>query len=240
MAFTEITFRKKEEVAENTFLYTFSRPEGYAFQAGQYATMRFGEGARYPDDRANTRCFSIASAPYEDELAFLMRHSESGFKKNIHALEEGETAMLSGPVGKGTLETLAEGGAIVLLSAGVGYAPMRSLLREMIHREMSVPVTLLNSNCTPRSTPEFDWIEGIHEKYPNITVINTMTNMEQAVCPWAGEARMIDADFLKAHLSDTYETRYFIAAGSGFVRAMKEHLNAMGVPDERIFFDNFG
>jgi ferredoxin-NADP reductase len=240
MAFTEILFKSKQEVAESTFLYTFSRPDGYAFSAGQYATMRFGEGARFADDRGNTRCFSLASAPYEDELSFLMRRSESGFKRNIHALEVGERAMLTGPVGKGTLEALLLGEQMVLIAAGVGYAPMRSLLREMIHRNSNKPCLLINSNRTPESTPEFHWMESLSSKYPHITIINTMTNPEQSSHSWRGETRRVDEVFLREYLSDTPETRYFIAAGSEFVRAIKKHLNTRDVPDSRIFFDNFG
>ncbi|QQS61700.1 MAG: FAD-dependent oxidoreductase [Candidatus Moraniibacteriota bacterium] len=237
-----INFQKKEEIAENTFIYTFSRPEKYSFEAGQYAVLRFNKELDiYPDARGNVRTFSFASAPYEEELSFLMRQSESGFKKNIHKMSLGDSLEISDPMGNCSLSNMGENVQnLVFICAGVGYSPMRSILRHIIKKEEIIPCLLINSNRTPEATPEFQWIESLSQQYSHIKVINTMTDMEHSTSLWNGRREYIDENFLRGFIEDTPETQYFIAAGANFIQVMKNNLENMGISKDRMFFDNFG
>ena len=235
-----IEFIKKQEVAENTFLYTFTRPEEYVFEAGQYATMRLPESMPYEDDRGNARAFSFASAPYEEHLGFMMRQSESGFKKNIHTLESGDEALLTNPLGKCCYGTMEGFSTLVMISAGVGITPMRSILRQAIHDKVYKKIILINSNRMPESTPELDWFERVGEQYENISIINTMTDRKKSKEVWQGYTRYIDQEMIREFAPDTHNTRYFIAGGAGFIKAMEIHLQALAIPMERVCFDNFG
>lgn len=235
-----IAFKNKQEVAENTFLYTFSRPEGYVFDAGQYATVLFGKDALYQDARGNARAFSFASAPYEEDLGFMMRQSQTGFKKNIHTLEEGETVNLSPAVGRCTLSYFKQQKKLIILTAGVGITPIRSILRQIIHTKAPLECLLFNSNRTPESTPELDWLERMNKEHDHITVVNMMTDMERAKLPWNGYVGYIDQTFLEERIRDEAETNYFVVGASGFIESMRKNLLNMAISEEKIFFDNFG
>jgi ferredoxin-NADP reductase len=236
-----ITFIKKQEVAENTFLYTFTRPEGYTFQAGQYIALRFNdEEVLYEDEKANTRSFSFASAPYEEDLGFMMRQSESGFKKNIHSLKEGDEAMITDPLGKCFYGGMEGFSTLVMISAGVGITPMRSILRQAVYDEIYKRIILINSNRMPESTPELDWFERIGEEKENISIVNTMTDIKRSKKSWQGYTRYIDAEMIREQVTDTNNTRYFIAGGAGFIKAMGVHLKTLSIPEDRVCFDNFG
>lgn len=170
-----------------------------------------------------------------------MRKSESGFKKNIHALKSGDEVLLSDPLGHcrlSNIEPIAK--KLVLICAGVGYSPMRSILRQIIHDKRNISCILIDSNRIPESTPELSWTESLPLKYSHIKVIHTMTDMEHVDSVWGGRRGYIDKEFLRDCIKDTSETHYCIAAGSGFIHAMKNHLLALGISDDRMCFDNFG
>ncbi len=234
----EITFQNKEEVAENTFLYTFSKPKGYTFQAGQYATLRFHKKALHQDDRGNARCFSFANAPYEKTLSFMMRQSESGFKKNMFDAKEGDTMQITGAQGRGTFEVFREGDQLVMICAGVGVTPMRSILRQSIYENNTLSLILINSNRNRRSTPELEWLEALPQSYSYIKVLNTLTDNDDS--KWQGSTQRIDEAMIGSIVSDTPQTLYFVAAGVGFVQAVERILLSQGIPRERIYFDSFG
>ncbi|NCU42385.1 MAG: FAD-dependent oxidoreductase [Candidatus Moranbacteria bacterium] len=234
----EIAFHTKEEVAENTFLYTFSKPQGYVFQAGQYATLRFHKKTPHQDDRGNARCFSFASAPYEETLSFMMRQSESGFKKNMFDAKKGERMQITSAQGRGTFEVFKKGKQLVMICAGVGVTPMRSILRQSVYEKSNFPLVLINSNRNKRSTPELEWLEGLSQRFQNIQVINTLTDNDDEA--WQGSTKRIDDVMIRSLVSDTPQTFYFVAAGISFVQAIEKILFLQGISKERIYFDSFG
>jgi ferredoxin-NADP reductase len=234
----EIIFHTKKEVAENTFLYTFSKPQGYIFQAGQYATLRFYKKTPHQDDRGNARCFSFASAPYEETLSFMMRQSESGFKKNMFDAKEGDGIQITIAQGRGTFEVFKQGERLVMICAGVGITPMRSILRQSIYEKSNFPLVLVNSNRNKRSTPELAWLERLPQIHPHIKVLNTLTDNDDEA--WQGSTKRIDEGMIRSLVSDTSRTVYFVAAGVGFVQAIEKILLLQGISRERIYFDSFG
>jgi ferredoxin-NADP reductase len=72
------------------------------------------------------------------------------------------------------------------------------------------------------------------------TYVPTMTRMEQSSTPWLGERRRIDAEFLDAVLDDQRAgAQYMVAGPPAFVRAAKDALVAVRVPEDRIQLDEF-
>ena len=60
---------RRVEVAEGTMAFHFEKPSGFTFKAGHSADVKL---TTPPDTDAegNTRTFSIASPPFENELVF--------------------------------------------------------------------------------------------------------------------------------------------------------------------------
>src|SRR5450759_4255032 len=73
---------RREEVAEGTMAFHFEKPSGFAFKAGQSADVTL---INPPDTDAegNTRTFSIASPPFENELVFTTRMRDTAFKRSL-------------------------------------------------------------------------------------------------------------------------------------------------------------
>ncbi|HIP49880.1 MAG TPA: flavodoxin, partial [Candidatus Pacebacteria bacterium] len=74
------TLMQKNKIAENTYQLLITKPEGFSFTPGQYVFLDFSNPI-HTDDRPSFRAMSIASAPHEEQLMFIMRGSDSAFKK---------------------------------------------------------------------------------------------------------------------------------------------------------------
>lgn len=73
---------RREEVAEGTIAFHFEKPSGFAFKAGQSADVTLIDPPD-TDAKGNTRTFSIASPPFEDELVFTTRMRDTAFKRSL-------------------------------------------------------------------------------------------------------------------------------------------------------------
>lgn len=59
--------------------FHFEKPEGFAYKAGQFADYTLINLAE--TDAEGTRGFSLASAPYEDDLVLTTRMRDTAFKR---------------------------------------------------------------------------------------------------------------------------------------------------------------
>lgn len=237
-----IMLKEKKEVAKDTLLYVFERPKDFAFCAGQYVSMKVTKTS-FHDEKGDFRSFSIASAPYrEDVLEFSMRRSESAFKKNLESLEIGETVEITPATGKCILPDPDGKRRVVFLVGGVGITPTRSILLEAVHEARPERFFLFYSNRTPEDTPflkEMETWNGVNRI--DLTVVHTMTNMEQSVSSWEGERGFLDGEKMIKYTGNTLgDCDFYVVGVAPFVEAMQKMLADRGVTSDRIHSDNFG
>src|SRR6266496_6805757 len=67
------------EVAEGTIAFHFEKPTGFDFKPGQSADLTLPNPPE-TDAEGNVRTFSIASAPFEDQLMFATRMRDTAFQ----------------------------------------------------------------------------------------------------------------------------------------------------------------
>lgn len=230
----KITLKQKEEIAENTWMFYFEKPKDFIFEAGQYVFLEILQN-RFKDERPNLRAFSIASAPYENDLVFIMRKSTSAFKHNIISMELGEEIKLKGPIGHFTLNKNIKK-EIVFLVAGVGITPVRSILRQESFLNSSRKMTLFYSNRNIKSAALYNDMENL----PSLNNYQCINMMTQDCSGWSGECRRINADVLNKYLDDVKNPVYYIVGLKVFIDAMKSMLISLGVEEKDIVFDNFG
>lgn len=238
----QIALKEKREVAQDTLLYTFERPEDFTFCAGQYVTLKVIKTS-YKDEKGDFRAFSIASAPYQKNvLEFIMRRSESAFKKNLESLEPGETVSVTPAVGKCILSSPNEKNVFVFLVGGVGITPARSMILEAAYEKRPGRFYLFNSNRIPESSPFLEDFAAIEEGGNiRLTVVNTMTDIDKSKVSWSGEEGYIDAEKVKKYVEeDLGECTFYLVGTSGFIKAMKGMLESEGVKEEQVHVDNFG
>ena len=115
------TFTRRTHEYDDVYTFRFSQPE-QSYRAGMYANLQVGSPFSAKRD------FSFASAPHEEELAFVM-HVDTGsrFKHRLQALEPGDQVWVYRRAGHVKLpESTAR--PVQFIAGGVGMAPFRSLI----------------------------------------------------------------------------------------------------------------
>lgn len=237
MEFFPITLLRTEEVADRTKAFHFSKPEGFSFLAGQYGMLQVpSERLVEPDVRAGMRPLSIASAPGDAELVFVMREGVTGFKKTMWDLVPGESIRIGGPLGNATIPD-EDPRPVAILSGGVGIAPARSILRDAVAKGDARKYVLFFSNRFLRDAAFHDELATL--RLPDFTYVYTLS-AESAPPSASGEERgYITAEMLCRHLPEWQESLYYVIGAPGFAEAMKAVLVGLGVPSERIHMDPF-
>lgn len=227
------TLAYKTEVAHNTWQFAVRTPKRFAFHAGQFVFLDFA-APRYRDDRPTYRAMSIASAPEEEYLLFLMRLSDSAFKKNMAALRPGEEIIVKGPMGHIALPT-DPARPVVCIVAGVGITAARAMLMHELLTGGTRPMTLLYSNKYRNEIALHDEMRAL--ALPAFRYVPTLTREKGT---WDGARGRIDAALIARYVDAPEQAMYYVVGAKEFIVAMRDVLVRMRVPQDRIAFDNFG
>lgn len=232
-----LTLKSVQTVADQTGLFIFDKPEGFTFKAGQYTALQIDLVA--PDPRGNNRAFSLASAPFEGELHFAMRRSESNYKKSFFALQPGDTVLSTRAVGAFVLseEPSEQEVPVVLIIGGIGITPARSMIREAIHQGSKRKFYLFYSN-------RFQKDAAFHEEFlalpsEQVVYVNALTKEESPPSTPNEERGYIRKEMVEKYVPDIVATRCYIVGSPEFSTTMKEMLIGMGVAPEHVKLDTF-
>jgi ferredoxin-NADP reductase len=223
MARHEVALSGRENLAEGTMAFRFARPAGFSFKPGQSVNLTLLEAP--PEPNSARRTFSLASAPFEDELVVATRMREgSGFKRALKALPLGSRLRLVGPAGNMTLhEDPAR--AAVFIAGGIGITPFRSMLLQAEHDRLGHPLLLAYSNRRREHAAFLDEIQALQKRNSRFRLLAPMTDTEG----------MLDEDTLKRFAGDAAAPVYYLAGPPAMVEAMKAILarNGVGADDVR-------
>jgi len=235
-----VSLKKREEIAAATWAFTFSLGgPAFSFRPGQAVDV-FLPALLAPDPRGPVRPFTIAGTAGLDGFFIATRVRGSGFKRTLLEMPLGARLEVSAPWGDFVLPGGAERHDIVMLAGGIGVTPFRAMAEDAVARSLPYDISLIHSNRTPEETPFLHDLKRWMTAHGRFNYLPTMTRMEQSSVPWLGERRRVDAPFLDAVLDDHRAEAMYMAAGPPrFVRAAKEALLAVGVPEARIQVDEF-
>jgi ferredoxin-NADP reductase len=210
-----------EEMADHRKCFTIERPAGFDFEAGQHMYVE-----TRPDWGAP---FTIVSAPGDEHLAFttVMRDA-SPLKKELGALNPGDTVIVSGPYGDFTCNESIQ--KIGMIAGGIGITPFISILHDMGSRGLTTDVVLLYSSRRRSDTPYLQALERLAADNHNIEVVFTMTDDPG----YDGHKGRIDQAFVEAHGRGVADRTWYIAGPPGLVEAFDGLLRQMGVVETKL------
>ncbi|MFY9610772.1 MAG: hypothetical protein WAU45_19440 [Blastocatellia bacterium] len=81
----KVRLKRREEIAEGTAAFYFEKPEGFQFKAGQFLRFTLIDPPE-TDAEGDSRTFSIASAPHEEDLMIATRMRDTAFKRVIKSM----------------------------------------------------------------------------------------------------------------------------------------------------------
>lgn len=215
--------------AEGIATFRFSKPEGYTFIAGQFFTLTLDTR-----DGEQSKHFSHASAPEDEDLELTTRLTGSAFKDALSGLAPGVEVTLTGPRGK--LVVPASAANVGFLTGGVGITPAHSIIRHLVMSGSPAGIALFYGNrsddCVPYGA-EFRALRVARDRFTLVEVI------EQPTPAWNSEVGRIDAGLVRRYLSSPEEYYWIVSGPPPMVDAMKAVVAELDLPDGTVAFESF-
>ena len=225
------------EVAEGTIAFHFEKPTGFDFKPGQSADLTLPNPPE-TDAEGNVRTFSIASAPFEDQLMFATRMRDTAFKRSLKKMPLGTVVKMDSAMGSFTLHKNSAKPA-VFLAGGIGVTPFSSIVRQADHDRAPHKLYLFYSNRRPEDAPFVEVLQNLEKTNPQFSFIATMTEMRRSKKTWNGETGRIDQEMLSKYLNELRGPIYYVAGPPALVSGMRKMLVASGVDEDDIRSDEF-
>jgi ferredoxin-NADP reductase len=224
-----VHFLGSERTCTSTATFSFERPEGYAFLAGQFLTLTIET-----PEGAQSHMFSHCDAPADDASSILTRLTGSVYKDALLALKPGDTAQVSGPHGK---LTVPEGmKRVALLVGGVGVSPARGIVRDAVQRGLGLEVVMFDGNHDETCMPFREEFDGYGREDPRLRFIHVLEEPSPA---WTGERGFITADLVRRYCDPLEGWHWFTAGPPAMVEAMRAVLKELAVPEADTSFELF-
>jgi len=233
----KVKLKKRLEIAEGTMAFHFEKPEGFTYEAGQCADWTLVDPAE-TDAEGNVRAFTLASAPYEDDIMIATRMRDTAFKRVLGAMERGAEIEFDGPFGELTLHEDARTPA-VFLAGGIGVTPVRSIVLQAVHDRVPHNIFVFDSNRRPDDAAFLDELVAASKKNPNYTFVGTMAEMEKSSREWHGETGFITKAMLQKYVGDLTIPKFYITGPPAMVTAMRKTLSESGVNERNILTEEF-
>jgi ferredoxin-NADP reductase len=225
------------DVAEDTMAFHFEKPAGFDFKPGQSADLTLLNPPE-TDAEGNIRTFSIASAPFENQLIFATRVRDTAFKRSLKKVPLGTAVKIDSAMGSFTLHKNPAKPA-VFLAGGIGITPFFSIVRQADHDRAPHKLYLFYSNRRPEDAPFLEALQKLEKTNSNFRFIGTMTEMPRSKKTWDGETGWIDKGMLSRHVSDLRGPIYYIAGPPAMVTGMRKMLVASSIDEDDIRTEEF-
>ena len=195
-------------------------------RSGQYLHWRFlGKGLW-----SHQHPFSLSASPRSDKLRITVRALGKGTAA-LASVRPGTRVFIEGPYGNFT-DTTRTSGAIALVGAGIGIAPIRALLEDATFAPGQATVILRASR--PDELYLLDEIERLCHRRGATLKILTGHRHEDRWVP-ADQAELT----LEELVPDLAGADLYVCGPSGFTRSVVAEAEASGVPARRIHLEDF-
>lgn len=232
---TNETDRKKYTVVEKVqeapgvFTLKFTSGETPPYVPGQFITVYFPELGT-PEGKA----YSISSAPDEGALAITVKQIGE-FSNRLCSLEPGDTVEASAPCGYFFSESNTS--TLVMLAAGIGISPFRSMMRGALKKNPARKLLLL---CSSRAAADIifrETLDGLQAAETAVRVEYFITR-EEPVPQGMVRGRMTPEAVIQA-VGAAPDPEFFICGSIPFVRDLWRGLKWAGVSEDRLYTEAF-
>ena len=225
---------KKIRVSPDTYLFDFGKIDKFTFTPGQYLewTLPHPEA----DGRGNRRYFSIASAPHENlMMAVKFYQPSSSFKKALLGLPETGEVIAAGLSGDFVLPK--KDVPLVFIAGGVGIAPFRSILEDIVLHKRKVDIIVIFANKRSDDIIFSDTLKKA--EVFGVRTVYVLTDKQSLPPDWKGYSGHITEEVIRKEIGD-YQKRLFMISGPQLmVQNFEKILIACGVPRRHIQTDFF-
>lgn len=237
----KLTLVKRLNETHDTESFYWKPDEPVDFRPGQYLKWTLEDD--HPDDRGNSRFFSIASAPSEEYLMLATKFNaerSSSFKTTLKNLSEGDVIKGYGPLGSFVLPDEKSGLStpqdLVLVAGGIGITPFRSMLKYMADSGNGQPVHLLYG-C--RTTGDIAFRQLLDEIAASGSWLKITYVVEAPEGDWSGETGRLDAERIQVLAGGLEDKLTYLSGPEPMIKAFKDDLLGLGVNEAKLLTDYF-
>ena len=234
-----LTLKRIEQVARETWEYSFVSEFPLSFQAGQYLEWTLPH--KNHDRRGIRRYFTLASSPTEPELKLGLRipAKSSRFKEEIGEMKPGDVIYATSLDGDFILPKDVTNHPLVFIAGGIGVTPFRSMVKYLLDtlpEEEKMELTLFYCNKHQEESAWSDLWEEAQERLG----MQTVQVVDEPNNQWSGETGFLTRAMLEKYLGDDLKRhRYYLSGPPAMVQAYTTLLKGVGVPHRRIIKDFF-
>lgn len=203
----------------------------FRYQAGQFLTVRVTV-----DGQELKRCYSMSSAPLEEELRITVKRDPGGVVSNWlnDSAAEGAEIHAAPPEGRFLLRDNADFGddAVMAFAGGSGITPIMSLIRTVLSTSTR-PVRLFYANRSRDAVIFADALDRLVGAHPDRLAVTHHFDDARGVVTGAAVASFVGAD-ARAERADHY-----ICGPAPFMGTVEAAVLDAGAPRERVHLERF-
>ncbi|MEK7510423.1 MAG: FAD-dependent oxidoreductase [Patescibacteria group bacterium] len=221
----KLIFSHKQKEAGDALSFFFRYPKPLLWKAGQYFICTLPHPN--PDNRGIKRYFTIASAPFEEEIMLTTRINlpiASTFKKALYNLAQGESVEVEGPKGSFVVEDPTK--EQVFIAGGIGITPYRAILLDVDHRKLPTGGTLLYANTTAEFVYQKE-LESLQKKHQSFQI------------HYLVEPTRITSESIQKFVPSLSRSIFYISGPPPMVDAVEQMVSQLHIPSARIKEDYF-
>lgn len=169
-----ITCTQNRVIARDVYELRFTKPDGLSFKPGQFVLFDVPLVENTAD--IQTRAYSIASAPSEKDLLFVIKLKTGGRASRwiVESLKVGDTVRIQGPFGVFTLDRSSPRDWL-LVATSAGLAPFRSQLAAFLSEETTRRIDMIFGVHAEEDFFWLDELRSFEKSYPNFHVHPTLS-----------------------------------------------------------------
>ncbi len=218
----------------STFVVRLPEEAEFSFVSGQFAMLSLPD---FLNDKGRPvrRAYSIASSPHDlarKTLSFtITRKGEGGlFSNRIHEAKAGDPVSVEGPYGSSFVLDPQDPRPHLFIAAGSGIAPLRSMIRTLLSKEVPPPIELLYGF---RGGEDFIYAQELTGYEKTIPHFSLLTAHSRPSPHWTGLSGRVPE--LLPRLYPSYKGQVvYICGHPEMVTQTVEWLGTAGFPEEAV------
>ena len=188
------------------------------------------------EEKNPKRAYSISSSPLRDVLQITIKETPDGYvSKLLNHSKVGDELMVEGPFGHMLFDS-EKMKSVVLIGAGSGIAPLKSISQFVLDKKLSTNITFCYSNRTEADIIFHNALVDFEKKIKNFKLILAITR-EKKECFHCGR---IDEKMIKEIHKKNPDAFYFLCGPPKMVNAIKKLIFNQGIKKENVFAESYG
>ncbi|MSR85958.1 hypothetical protein EXS74_01015 [Candidatus Woesearchaeota archaeon] len=217
----------KKDLTKDVIELSFSIPETFTFQAGQFVMLKVFQG-----EMSKFKSYSVLSPPSQKgKLDLCIKIIDGGFASEaFKVIKVGDTLLMRGIFGQFTFKKESPSAEAWFIGTGTGVAPFYSMIKEYVPQMPQKNFRLIFGVRKKEDLFYMQDFQDIEKKHSNFSFWPTLSQEE-----WEGYSGRV-----QKHLGEDLQNKDFYICGlKDMVLETQQYLLDRGVAPERIHFERY-